>query len=163
MKGDDPKFEEKDNNTDGTVGAHGGDTTPPEESTAPNGGASIGDHILEANEQSSRPSQTVEEILGSHSMSNDDFWGGFNPSDMSIDTVNSKEITTGSHITKQSTYKYQRPVLPELLNVAPKEPQTYDLPQNYQLDSLNRFKVNILSKRNNVAHTICIDFFKSRK
>ena len=80
--------------------------------------------------------------------------GGTNFGDVSIDTANSEEIMAGSHITEQHTHKYQGPVPPELLNVALNEPHTYDFPQNYQLDSQNKFKnFKILSKKNNVTHT----------
>ena len=48
-KGDDPKSEDKDSNTDGIVGTHVEDTATPEESTAPIGGASIGAQVLETN------------------------------------------------------------------------------------------------------------------
>ena len=41
----------------------------------------------------------VEEILGVHPV-NDDFWDNTNPTDVSIDTVNSEEKMGGSHITK---------------------------------------------------------------
>ena len=58
----------------GTAGAHVEDTTTTEESTAPSGGASIGAHVSETNEQSSRPLCTVEEILGAHPMNDHDFW-----------------------------------------------------------------------------------------
>ena len=68
-------------------------------------------------------------------------------------------MTIGSHITEEYTYKYQGPVPPELLNVAPNKPQTYDSPQNYKLDSPNKFNdLNILSKTNNVTHTIGTNF-----
>ena len=60
-KGDDLKSKDKDSNTGSTTGAYVGDTTP-EESTTPNGGASIGAHVLETNEQLSCPSRTVEEF-----------------------------------------------------------------------------------------------------
>ena len=87
-------------------------------------------------------------------MSDDDFWGETNPSDISIDTANNKEMMTGSHIMELHTHKYEEPVSPELLNVVPSKPQTYDSAQNYQLDSTNKFKdLNILSKTNNVIHT----------
>ena len=56
-------------------------------------------------------------------MGGDEFQGNTNPSDVSIDTVNSKEMMTGSHITKQHTCKYQGPDQPELLDVASKEPK----------------------------------------
>ena len=68
------------------------DTTTTEESTAPSRGASISAHVLETNVQSSRPLRTVEKILGAHPMNDDDSWGGTNPSDVSIDTMNSKEM-----------------------------------------------------------------------
>ena len=87
-KGDDPKSEDKDSNTAGAAGVHVGDTTPHEMSTVSSGGACIGAHVLEANEQLSHPSCSVEEILGAHPMGDDNFWGGTNPSDVSIDTAN---------------------------------------------------------------------------
>ena len=62
-KGDDPKSKDKVINTGDTAGAHVGDTTTTEESTIPIGGASIGAHVLETNEQPSRPSRTVEKSL----------------------------------------------------------------------------------------------------
>ena len=64
-KGDDPKSEDKDNNTRDTTGAHIGDTTTTEESTAPSGGASISAHVLETNVQSSCPSRTAQGIFRS--------------------------------------------------------------------------------------------------
>ena len=87
-------------------------------------------------------------------MSDDNFWSGTNPGDVSIDTANSEEMMVGSHITEQHTHEYQVPVPPELSYAVPNKPQTYDSAQNYQLDSLNKFKdLNILSKTNNVTHT----------
>ena len=103
-KGDDWKSEDKDINTTGTVGAHIGDTTPPEEFTAPSRGASIGAHVFEPTEQSSRITRTVEDILGAHPMGDDYYWGGTNPRDVSIDTDKSKEVMVGSHITEQHTF-----------------------------------------------------------
>ena len=47
-KEDDPKSEDKGNNTTGTAGAHVGDTITTEDSNAFSGGASIGAHVLEA-------------------------------------------------------------------------------------------------------------------
>ena len=93
-------------------------------------------------------------------MSNNDFWGDTNPSDMSIDIENSKEMMAGSHITELHTQECEEPIPPKLLNVVSNEPQTYDLAQNYQLNSSNEFKdKNILSKTNNVTHTKGIDLF----
>ena len=42
-------IEDKDSNTAGTLGAHIGDTTPPEDSTASSGGDSVGAQVLESN------------------------------------------------------------------------------------------------------------------
>ena len=87
-------------------------------------------------------------------MDNDDFCGGTNLSDISIDTTNSKEMMTGSHITELHTHKYEKPVPPELLNKVPNVPQVYHLAQKCQLDPLNKSKnSNMLSKTNNVTHT----------
>ena len=52
---DDPQYNDKDSNTGGTAGAHVEDTITTGESAATSGGASIGAHILERNEQLSRP------------------------------------------------------------------------------------------------------------
>ena len=64
QKGDDSKSEDKNSIMGATAGTHVGDTTPPEESTAPSNGASIDAHVLKTNEQLSRPSRTIEAILG---------------------------------------------------------------------------------------------------
>ena len=106
-KEDDPKSEDKDSNTGNIAGAHVGDTTTTEESTAPSGGVSIGAHVLETNKQPSCPLYTVEVILGAHPKNDDSFWGGINPGDVSIDTTNSKEMMAGSHITDLHTHKYE--------------------------------------------------------
>ena len=37
-------------------------------------------------------------------MNDDDFWGGTNPGDVSIDTTNSKNMMAGSHITELYTH-----------------------------------------------------------
>ena len=92
-------------------------------------------------------------------MSDDDFCDGTNPGDVSIDTANSKEMLAGSHIIQKHTHEYQGPIPPELLNVAPNKPQTYDLPKNYQLDSPNKFKdLNVLLKTNNVTQATGTNF-----
>ena len=145
-KGNDSKSEDKDNNMGGTTGAHVEDTTTTEESTAPNKRASIGAHFLKKNQESSRPSRIVDEILGTHSMDGDEFLGNTNLGDMSIYTTNNKEMMTGSHITQQLTCKYQGPNRPELLGAVSKEPKTHDLSHNFQFDSSNKSKyLNILS------------------
>ena len=75
-KGDDLKCEDTDSKTGGTAGANVEDTALPKKSTAPSRGASLGAHVLEANELLSCPSRTVEEILGAHFMGIDDVLGG---------------------------------------------------------------------------------------
>ena len=48
------------------------------------------------------------DILGEH-LIGDAIWGGTNQSIVSIDTANSKEVMTGSHVTEQHIFKfYQR-------------------------------------------------------
>ena len=70
-KGDDPKSEDKDNITGGTAGAHVEDTTTNENTTTPSGGASLGAHVSETSQATSRPSRAIEEILGAHPIDND--------------------------------------------------------------------------------------------
>ena len=83
------------------------------------------------------------------------FGGGTNQNDVSIDTVYSKEIIAGTHITEHLTFESQGPVPPELLSMTPNEPQAYDLSQNYQLDSLKFFEVStILSKTDHVTNNV---------
>ena len=67
-------MKDKDSNTGDTAGADVGDTTTTEGSTAPSIGASMGTHISETRVQLSRPSRTMEDILGAHSMHDDEFW-----------------------------------------------------------------------------------------
>ena len=156
--GGDPKSEDKDSNTGCTIGKDEGDTTPPEVSTTPCGGASIITYVLETNKQSSSPSRTVEEILGIHPISDDDFWGGTNPGDVSIDTAKSKDVMGAGHITEQHTYEYQGPISLRLLNMVLNNQQTYDLLHNYQFYSPNKFKdLNILLKTNKVIYTTGAD------
>ena len=45
-------------------------------------------------------------------MNDDDFWGDINPDDVSIDTTNSKEMMTGSHIIELHIYEYKKSVPP---------------------------------------------------
>ena len=44
-KGDETKSEDKDNSNTGTVGAHVGETTTPQDSSTPSNGSSIGAHV----------------------------------------------------------------------------------------------------------------------
>ena len=167
-KGDRPKSEDKDNNTTGTAGAHIGDTTTPEDSILSSGGASIGAHVLEATGQSSRLTRSVKDILGAHPLGGDEVFGGTNPSDVSIDTANSKEVMAGSHITEQHRFKFRGSVQPELLNMTSYKSHKDKSPQNFELDFKNDFKDwNILSNANNVtnnvANTPAINILKPRK
>ena len=109
-KGDDLKSEDKANIIGGTAGAHVADTTTNKNTTAPSGGASLGNHISETSQATSHPSRTVEEILGAHPI-NDTFWDNTNPANMSVDTVNSEENVAGSHVTKFHTHKDKQPVI----------------------------------------------------
>ena len=87
-------------------------------------------------------------------MTDDDFWGGTNPSDVSIDTMNSEEMMTGSHITESHTNKYKKSVPPVLLSKVPNVSQLCDLTLKYQLDLLDKSKdSNMLSKTNNATYT----------
>ena len=65
-KGDEPKSEDKDNNTTGTTGAHVRETATPKDSTAPSNGSSIGAHVSEVEEHNVWPTQSVQEILVTH-------------------------------------------------------------------------------------------------
>ena len=98
-----------------TASAHVENTTTNEDTTTPSGGASLDNHVLEKNQVLSCPSQTVNEILGAHPV-NDDFWDNSNPTDVSIDTVNSEGKMAGSHITKFHTHKDKKPVVLDLLS-----------------------------------------------
>ena len=64
-------------------------------------------------------------------MYDNDFLGGTNPGDMSIDTMNSKEMMAGRHITDLHTHEYKESFPPKLLNKVPIVPQACDLAQKY--------------------------------
>ena len=128
-KGDDLKPEDKDSNTGGTDGAHVEDTTTDEDTTPPSGGASLRAHVSEKNQASSHPPRTVDEVLGAHPV-NDDFLDNSNPTDVSIDTVNSEEKMTGSYITKSHTHEDKHPVVSDLLS---QEDQDYNNQHDQQL------------------------------
>ena len=85
-KGDDPKSEDKDNNTTGTASVHVEDVTTPEDSIAPSGRSSIGAHIWEVAKHKSPPTRSVEDLLGAHCI-DDAIWGHTDPNDVSIDTA----------------------------------------------------------------------------
>ena len=94
-------------------------------------------------------------------MDGDEFWGNTNPCDVSIDTTNSKEMMTGSHITKQQTCEYQGPNRPELLNKVSNVPEMCNAVQKCQLYPLDKPKdSNMLSKTNNVTYVNGIDLLE---
>ena len=104
-KSEDSKPEDSDTTTSGTAGAHIEGTTP-QDSTAPSEVASIGAHVSETSQRTFRPARSVEELLAAHPV-DDAIWSHTNPSDVSIDTVNSAEIIAGSHITEDPTYAFE--------------------------------------------------------
>ena len=53
-------------------------------------------------------------MLGAHPL-DDNFWENNYPADVSVDTVNSEEQITGSHITEFHTYQDKQPVTADLL------------------------------------------------
>ena len=96
----------------------------------------------------------MEEILWADHMNYDDFWGNTNPSDVSIDTTNSKEMMVGSHITELHTHEYDEPVPPELLNKVLNLSEVCNAVQKCQLNPLDKSKDwNMLSKTKYVTHT----------
>ena len=111
---DDTKSEDKDSNTGNTAGAHVEYTTTYENTTASSGGASLGAHVSETSQATSRVSRTVEELLGAYPV-DDNFWDNNNPADVSINTVNSEEKMIESHITKFHTHQDEQPVIADLL------------------------------------------------
>ena len=106
-KADNPKSEDKDNATSGTARAHVEDSTTSEDTTALSGEASLGAHVLETSQAISPPPRTVRQILRAHPI-DDTFWENTNPTDVSIDTVNSEEQMAGSHIPEFYTPKDEK-------------------------------------------------------
>ena len=76
----------------GTAGAPVEHSITSQDNTAPSGEANLGAHVLETNQVTSPTTRTVEEILGAHPI-DDTFWENTNPTGVSIDRVNSIEIT----------------------------------------------------------------------
>ena len=97
------KSKDKNSNMGGTAGAHVEDTATNKDTTAPSRGASLVARVSETNQTSSRLSRTIDTILRAHPI-DDDFWDNINPTDVSIDTMNSEEMIAGSHITPNSTH-----------------------------------------------------------
>ena len=107
-KGDDSKSEDKDSTNTGTTGAHMGDAMTPPDSTASRNGSSIGAHIGDAPKDVDslfRRPQTVDKLLAAHPI-DDAIWDHTNPSDVSIDTLNSVEDMACIHITEGTTYSF---------------------------------------------------------
>ena len=85
-----------------------GDATTPPDSTTPSNGSSIGAHIGDAPEDVEPPfrrARTVDKLLAAHPV-DDAIWDHTNPSDVSIDTLNSAEDMAGIHITEGTTYTF---------------------------------------------------------
>ena len=106
-KGDEPKSEDKDNNTSGTACAHIGETATPKDSSAPSNGSSISAHASEVEDPDARPTQSVQEILATHAI-NDLIWDHTDACDVLFDTKNSAEALAGSHTTGGWTYTFCR-------------------------------------------------------
>ena len=101
--------------TSGTARAHVEDSTTSKDTTAPSGKASLGAHVSETSQATSPPPRMVGQILGEHDI-DDTFWENTNPTDVSIDTVNSEEQMAGSHITEFHTPKDEEIVPEDLLS-----------------------------------------------
>ena len=125
-KGSDSKPEDKNNNTTDTSGAHVGEVTTLEDSTAPTDGSSIGSHISEVAKHKSRPAWSIEDLLGAHPI-DDAVWGRTDPSDVSIDTANSAEIMAGSHIREEQTFPFRTSDSHNLLYMTALVPRKDDL------------------------------------
>ena len=93
--------------TMGTAGAHIGEVTTPQDSTASSDESSIGAHVSEIVELAFCPTRSVEELLVAHPV-DDAIWSHTNPRYMSIDTANIAEVIVGIHIMEGSTYTFQR-------------------------------------------------------
>ena len=99
-KGDENKSENKNDNNTGTAGAHVGETTTPQDSSASSNGSSIGTHVSEVAKPSSWLTWSIQDILATHAI-NDPIWDFTNAYNFSTDTINSAEALAGSHIAKQ--------------------------------------------------------------
>ena len=67
--------------------------------------------------------------MGAHPI-DDNFWDNTNPADVSVDTVNSEEQITGSHVTEFLTHEDEQPAISDLLC---QEDQKYDYQHDQQL------------------------------
>ena len=106
---------------------------------------------MEIAEKPSRPTRSVEDLLGAYSI-DDTIWGGTDPCDVSIDTANSAKVMAGSHITEEHTFTFPRFYQRELLNVAAQVPSEDDLSRYYDLDFLDNY--HNWNKSPNVIDTI---------
>ena len=99
------------------------------------GGSSIGAHVSEAAKQPSRPTRSVGNLLGAHSI-DDAIWGDTDPCDVLIDTMNSAEIMASSHITEENTFTFRRSDQHKLLNIAANVPRKDGPLRYYEPDFL---------------------------
>ena len=82
--------------------------------------------------------RTVEEILGAHPI-DDTFWDNTNPTDVSVDTMNSGDQMVGSHITEFHTPEDKQIVLANLLK---------QVDQNFD----NRHDRQLMAPKNDTDH-----------
>ena len=82
----------------------------------------------------------------------DAIWGRTDPSDMSIDTANSAEIMTCSHIMEEYAFNFCRSDPHELLNMAAHVPHKDDLLWYFEPDFLDSYQD--WNKSLNVVDTI---------
>ena len=80
----------------------------------------------------------IEDLVGAYRI-NDAIWGRTDPSDVSIDTANSAEITLGSHIIEKHTFTFRRSDLHELLNLAAHVSRKDDASRYYEPDFLDNY------------------------
>ena len=67
--------------------------------------------------------------MGAHPI-DDNFWHNTNPAVVSVDTANSEEQMTGSHVTEFHTHEDEQPVIADLLS---QEVQDFDNRHDQQL------------------------------
>ena len=82
--------------------------------------------------------RTVEQILGTYPI-DDYFWKSANPTDVSIDTVNSEEQMAGSHITKFHTHG-DKEITPE--DILSQENEHFDNEHDRQLSFYRKHMVS---------------------
>ena len=63
-------------------------------------------------------------------MDGDVFLDNTNPKDVSVNTIYSKEMMAGSHITELQTHKHEEPIPPEVSNKVLNKTEVCDAVQN---------------------------------